>query len=58
MRQKYVKVIEFYTEAQNHEQIQLAKNEIQELQKVFSEMAEIINCEIQEKTDELGDLNS
>ena len=29
MRQKYVKVVEFYTEAQNIEQIKLAKLEIQ-----------------------------
>jgi len=29
MRSKYVKVVEFYTEAQNKEQIDLAKNELQ-----------------------------
>ena len=29
MKQKYVKVIEFYTEAQNKEQVVLAKKEIQ-----------------------------
>ena len=30
---KYIKVIEFYTEAKNHEQIMLAKKEFQEVLK-------------------------
>ena len=46
MKQKYVKVIEFYTEAQNKEQVVLAKNEIQELIRVFTDMHTVMNIKV------------
>lgn len=58
MREKYVKVIEFYTEAQNKEQVALAKKEMQELLRVFAEMEVIIQVQVEEKSDELGGLQS
>ena len=58
MKQKYVKVIEFYTEAQNKEQVALAKNEIQELIRVFAYMHTVMNITIEEKEGELGGINT
>ena len=47
MKQKYVKVIEFYTEAQNKEQVVLAKRQIEELIRIFTEMNTIMSIEIE-----------
>jgi hypothetical protein len=58
MKQKYVKVIEFYTEAQNKEQVVLAKNEIQELIRVFADMQTVMNIKIEEKEEELGGIHT
>ena len=58
MKQKYVKVIEFYTEAQNKEQVSLAKKQIQELIRVFADMNTIMNLTIEEKDNELGGITT
>lgn len=38
---KYLKVVEFYTEAKNEEQVGLAKNEMQEILRIQSGITDI-----------------
>ena len=54
MKEKYVRVIDFYTEAQKPDQVELAKKEFQEVLRILSEVEIIYNLEVQEKEGELG----
>ena len=58
MAQKYVKVIEFYTESKNSEQVMLAKKELQQILRVKSEVNGFFDVQLQELDDELGGLNT
>lgn len=58
MLAKYVRVVEFYSEAKNSEQVELAKKEFQEVLRVNYEVKLHINTEIQEVEKELGDITS
>ena len=42
-----MKVIEFYTEAKNEEQVSLAKKEFQEILRINSEVNEIFKVELE-----------
>jgi hypothetical protein len=46
MLKKYERVVEFYTEAKNPEQVQLAKKEFQECLRVAQEVQELFSVEI------------
>ena len=49
METKYIKVIEFYTEAKNLEQVTLAKRELQEVLRIKHEVQLLFNVTLQEK---------
>lgn len=53
---KYVKVIEFYTEAKNKEQVTMAKKEFQEVLRVRAEVQQLFSVQLQENENELGGL--
>lgn len=44
---KYVKVIEFYTEAKNKEQVTMAKKEFQEVLRVRAEVQHLFSVQLQ-----------
>ena len=46
MKEKYVRVIDFYTEAQKTDQVELAKKEFQEVLRICSEVESIYKLEI------------
>ena len=50
MAAKYVKVVDFYTEAKNREQVALAKKEFQEVLRIRSEVKALLAVEIREET--------
>lgn len=54
MHDKYVRVLEFYTEAKNKEQIGLAKNEFQEILRVLAEIKEIESIRIEKDEERFG----
>lgn len=54
MRAKYIRIIDFYTEAQKAEEVSLAKKEFQEVLRVLYETQTIYNLRITEKENELG----
>lgn len=58
MISKYVKVIEFYTEARNPEQINLAKKEFQEVLRIQSEVKGLFEVELKETQGELGGIET
>ena len=58
MAAKYLKVIEFYTEAKNPEQVTLAKGEFQEVLRVKSEVTRIFQVELQEDPESIEEVNS
>lgn len=58
MLRKYERVVEFYTEAKNPDQVELAKKEFQECLRVAHEASVIFNTNIQENEDELGGLQT
>jgi hypothetical protein len=55
---KYERVVEFYTEAKNPEQVELAKKEFQECLRIAQEANELFSLEIQEENNELGGLET
>jgi hypothetical protein len=58
MAAKYVKVIEFYTEAKNYDQVTLAKKEFQEVLRIQNEVRSLFRVEIKESENELGGLET
>ena len=54
MHDKYVRVLEFYTEAKNKEQVGLAKNEFQEILRVLAEIKEIESIRIEKDEERFG----
>ena len=54
MYAKYVRVLEFYTEAKNKEQVGLAKNEFQEILRVLTEIKEIESIKIEKDEERFG----
>lgn len=58
MLKKYERVVEFYTEAKNPEQVQLAKKEFQECLRVAQDVHELFSVEIKENENELGGLDT
>ena len=58
MKEKYVKVIDFYTEAKKEDQVDLGKKEMQEVLRILFEVETIYGLDISEKEDELGGLQS
>lgn len=58
MLKKYERVVEFYTEAKNPEQVQLAKKEFQECLKIAQDVHELFSLEIKENDNELGGLET
>ena len=58
MMEKYVKVIEFYTEAKNSEQVFLAKREFQEVLRVRCEVDRLFQVELKKNDEEIGELES
>jgi hypothetical protein len=58
MLKKYERVVEFYTEAKNPEQVELAKKEFQECLRVAQEVNELFSIQIKENENELGGLET
>lgn len=58
MLRKYERVIEFYTEAKNAEQVGFAKKELQECLRVAHETQQIFSVQLHEENGELGGLDS
>ena len=58
MATKYQKVVEFYTEAKNPEQVKLAKNQFQEVLRVKAEIKALFDVELKEEDGQLGGLDS
>ena len=58
MLRKYERVIEFYTEAKNAEQVSFAKKELQECLRVAHEAQQIFAVQLREEAGELGGLES
>lgn len=58
MLKKYERVVEFYTEAKNPEQVELAKKEFQECLRVAKEVNELFSIHIKETENELGGLET
>lgn len=54
MQAKYVKVLEFYTESSNKEQISLAKKEFQEVLKIISDIKMIEDVKIEKDNEKFG----
>ena len=46
MKEKYVKVIDFYTEAKKEDQVELGKKEMQEVLRILFEVETIYGLEI------------
>lgn len=58
MLRKYERVIEFYTEAKNAEQVGFAKKELQECLRVAHETQQIFSVQLREEAGELGGLDT
>lgn len=58
MLNKYCRVVEFYTEAKNPEQVNLAKKELQEVLRIHHEVKLLFQAEMEEHDGELGGLET
>lgn len=58
MLKKYQRVVEFYTEAKNPEQVELAKKEFQECLRIAQDVNELFSIQIKENDNELGGIET